>query len=230
MFRLVVGLLLVFLILGAVAEWRRGGRSPLVEQPWLGGLVTGGAAALLLSLSFWAVALTTAGLLYLVRTPGRPRPQERGRQERGRRRRGRERRSALDEPGPVPMLGDGGQMTDVWARLRRLAPDSPNRIAAVERSCERFLKRAPAGTLDLATIEDAQLVRDRLPSLVDACERQVEAGGDRAVLADQLLDSIETIAAAAERATARIDATGREAWDRERDHVARRTARDDGLL
>jgi hypothetical protein len=110
-----------------------------------------------------------------------------------------------------------------WKELEEL-PGAASRLVVVRRSCDRLLDAASRDPLDADLVEWATFIRRRVPQLADAFFAEDRATGaiGRRALQEDLLDSLERVAAEADRRCLRRENSGSD-FDLYREHILRRT-------
>ncbi len=95
----------------------------------------------------------------------------------------------------------GDPLDDAWARAGDQADWAVTRLAAAQTSCDRLLAIADAEPLSADAVDWANVIRRRVPDLVEACLAEcVDAtAAERRRNLDDLVDSLERIGAEAER-------------------------------
>ena len=150
-------------------------------------------------------------------------------------RRGRRPRRVLQAPtnpwlAQAPFLPPNlvpSALETAWSRAATAARGDP-RIAPARARCAELLARAAAEPGDAALAEWAEVVRRRVPELVDAASAAAAdaPAPERAVLAGELVDALDRVGAEAEARLATRRLAARDRFDTLRGYVRSRTAPD----
>lgn len=118
-----------------------------------------------------------------------------------------------------------------WSEIAVRADWAMSRIAVARASCTRLLRQADAASLNLEANEWAVVIRRRVPGLVRLYldQHQDTAARDREGLLEDVVETLEQIAAEADRRSRRAHGAGREAFDLLRMHIANRAGRNGEL-
>jgi hypothetical protein len=190
-----------------------------------GGLLAGQVGALY-GLDEIVVSLAAALLLFpLILRLGR-RSEERRRLRRA--------KAAMRDGGraapPAPAAASGDPQVDAaLADVEPMLDWAHGRIAVLRGSYGRLFRHAAANPTDSATVEWAVVMRGQVPGLVRAAlaEQGSASPSERRQLLEDLLDSLERLAAEAERRLSDARALGTSDFAIRREHIARRTGRDE---
>lgn len=128
----------------------------------------------------------------------------------------------------IAPAGAERKLSDAWEALIVEADWAQSRVAVARTSCERFLDVAARAPLDFEAIETAQLIRIRVPQIVetglDQC--RTATASERRVLLEDLVASVEAVGADADRKRERLIRIIGTEFEVQREHLRRRTESD----
>ena len=112
-----------------------------------------------------------------------------------------------------------------------LADWAPSRVARVRTSCDALLREADLASFDMEMNELTLLIRRRIPELIMACAEQCRnaSRSERESLVEDLLESLESVGAEADRCRKQIRRTHGAPFDVLRAHVAARVKKEGWL-
>jgi len=119
-------------------------------------------------------------------------------------------------------------LEEAWAVAESLADWAPSRLAAVRTSCGALLRESDLAPLDLEAKDLAILIRRRIPELIGACADQCRdaTGSERESLVEELLDSLESVGAEADRRRKQARRSRGTPFDVLRAHVGNRVKKE----
>jgi hypothetical protein len=129
----------------------------------------------------------------------------------------------------TPIADEG--LEAAWAIAESLADWAPSRLARVRTSCAAFLREAEITSLDIEVKELTLLIRRRIPELIKACAEQClnATHSERESLVEDLLESLESVGAEADRYRKEVRRAHGTPFDVLRAHVAARVRREGWL-
>ena len=119
-------------------------------------------------------------------------------------------------------------LQDAWETASMEAVGSGSRIAVVRNSCRHLLEAYALDPLDPILIDGAVLIYKQVPALVVTCLDRCRGASSsiREASLEELVESLESIGADADRRTRPSRRAQNDAFQTAREHVANRTARD----